>query len=119
MKDKLKTFGLVILSMVGVVLLFFTIIGIGNYIQGINMTTGSVFMFLFPIAVYFSVIYFNKKVNALRSKNFGFGFKNFIANFIFGIGLSIGVLTLALLFAHLYFGVEIEFSGFKTGFYHC
>lgn len=88
MKNKLKTFGRVILSMVGMILLFIIMVGIGNYFQR----------------------------NGLYSKHYGFGFKGFIANFFLGIGLALAVSSLVLLIAKVFIGIDFEFSGLKNDF---
>ena len=117
MKNKLKTFGIILLSMVGLTLLFITIIGIGNYFQGIDQKLiGNIFMVLFPMGVYFAVKIFNRKVNGLHSEKYGFGFKEFIFNFFSGICLAIGIMSLVLLITKLIFGIDIEFIGLKHDF---
>lgn len=117
MKNKLKTSGIIILSMVGMILLFIAIIGIGNYFQGIDQKIiGNLFMGLFPMAVYFAVKIFNSKVNGLNNKKFGFGFKEFIFNYFSGIGLAIGIMSLVFLIAKLMFGIDFVFSGLKNDF---
>ncbi len=117
MRSKLKTFGKVILSMIGMIVLFVGIIGIGNYFQGIDQKLiGNIIVILFPVSVYFAVKIFNKKVNRLNSENYGFGFKNFVGNSLLGIGLAVSITILVLLIAKIFFDVQIEFMGLKNDF---
>lgn len=117
MKNKLKTFGRVILSMVGMILLFIIMVGIGNYFQRNGQKSiGNIFMILFPFVTYFAVKLYNRKINGLYSKHYGFGFKGFIANFFLGIGLALAVSSLVLLIAKVFIGIDFEFSGLKSDF---
>ena len=117
MKNKLKTFGIILLSFIGLILLFLALVGTGNYFQGIDQSLiGNLFMGFFPIAIYFAVKIFNRKVNGLNSKQYGFGFKEFIFNSFLGFGLAIGITSLVLLIAELIFGIDIGFSGLKNDF---
>lgn len=117
MKNKLKTFGIILLSMVGLIFQFITIIGIGNYFQGIDQKLiGNIFMVLFPMGVYFAVKIFNRKVNGLHIEKYGFGLKEFIFNFFSGICLAIGIMSLVLLITKLIFGIDIGFIGLKNDF---
>ena len=76
MKQKLKTIGIILLSMIGMIILFIGVVGIGNYFQSIGQKIiGNLFMILFPILTYLSVKTFNKKINNLNSSSYGFHFK--------------------------------------------
>lgn len=117
MKTKLQTFGTILLSMVGMTLLFILIVGIGNYFQGIGQKTiGNVFMAIFPIATYFVVTLFNRKINKLNDNQCGFGFKHFISNFFLGIGLALVTLLVILLITKAFIDIDIELSGLKNDF---
>lgn len=117
MKNKIKKLGIVFLSMIGMIVLFITLVGIGNYFQSIDLhILGNIFMLLFPVAVYFAVKIFNKRINKLNSKTYGFGFNKFASTFLLGVGLALALQTFVLLISNLFFGVEIEFNGFKNDF---
>ena len=99
------------------IVLFITLVGIGNYFQSIDLhIVGNIFMLLFPVAVYFAVKIFNKRINKLNSKTYGFGFNKFASTFLLGVGLALALQTFVLLISNLFFGVEIEFNGFKNDF---
>jgi membrane protease YdiL (CAAX protease family) len=117
MKNIFKTFGIVILSIIGMIILFIVVIGVGNYFQRIDQNlVGNIFMFLFPMSVYFAVRIFNKKVNRLNSETYGFGFRNFVGNTLQGIGLAIAIMAVVVLIAKMVFGIQVEFMGLKNDF---
>lgn len=117
MKQKLKTIGIILLSMIGMIILFIGVVGIGNYFQSIGQKIiGNLFMILFPILTYLSVKTFNKKINNLNSSSYGFHFKNFGKNILLGIGLAILIVAFGLVISNLFFGIPIRFATLKDGF---
>lgn len=115
MKNKLKAFGRVFLTMIGMFVLFLAVIGIANCFNGIGQKRlGSIITLLFPLAVYFFVMLFNKKVNKLSRNSYGFGFKSFVRNSLLGIGIAILFMGFIILNAYLFFGIEIMFIGLKN-----
>lgn len=118
MNSKIKTVGIIFLSMLSMMLLFVGIVGIGNYFHGIDRkVVGNIFMFLFPLATYVAVILFNAKVNGLSMKNCGFGFKKFLQNSLLGLGLCVVLIVFFLLMATLFSGIEVQFSGLNDNFH--
>lgn len=117
MKNRIKTIGIILLSLLGVLLLFVGVVGIGNILQnnGLNLI-GSLLMLLFPILTFIGVIIFNKKVNKLCLADYGFGVKRFYKNFSIGIAIALIILLLSFVVATIFLDVSFEFVQLKTNF---
>lgn len=117
MKTKLKTLGIIILSTIGVALIFVIIGKTGMCFQDNDQKLiGNIITMLFPVAVYFYVKILNKKINKLSPKNYGFGFKNFLTNILSGIGIALAIMSLVLVLGKTVFGIPIEIIGLKDDF---
>jgi len=116
MNKKLKIIGVLLLSLIGIIALFITVVGLGNYLQNNGYKTlGDIFMFLFPILVYVSVTVFNKKVNGLQISQYGFNLNGFFKNSLLGTLWAFGLMAVVLLVA-IGFGISIQFMPLKDGF---
>jgi len=103
--------------MIGIIILFITVVGIGNYFQNIGQKlVGGIFMFLFLILSYLAVKIFNKKINRLNTDNYGFNFNHFGKNILLGIVLAVFIVTSFLIIANVFFEIPIEFIRLKDGF---
>ena len=117
MNTKLKTIGILLISMIGMLLLFISIVGIGNYFQkNINNTIGNLILMSFSVIVYFAVIFFNKNINKLSASHIGFYFDGFIKSSLLGIGLAIGIMGAVIIVASIFFGIQFEFISLKVDF---
>ncbi|MBV7440343.1 CPBP family intramembrane metalloprotease [Weeksellaceae bacterium TAE3-ERU29] len=117
MKRKVIVLGILLLSVIGMAGLFIGIILLANHIKVLGYKQlGNICMISFPLIVYFGVRLFNRKINKLKAKDYGFGFKNFIKNALTGIGLALIINVIVLLTAYLFFGIQINFMGLKEGF---
>lgn len=103
--------------MIGMIILFITVVGIANYFQNIGQKlVGNIFIFLFILLTYIYVKIFNKKINQLNPESYGFNFKNFGKNVLLGFVLAVLIITIALIIASTFFDIPIEFGGLKKGF---
>jgi CAAX protease family protein len=117
MKQKLKTIRIVLLSLIGMFLLFIGIIGIGNCFQVNQLKTiGNIFMILFPILTYLGVRLFNRRINKLNINQYGFHFKHFFKYFFIGVSFALAMTTIILLISSMFFGIKIRFMGLKSEF---
>lgn len=117
MKQKLKSLGWIILSVAAMLIIFIGLVGIGNYFQGIEQKMlGNLFMLSFPVATYFYVRFFNKKVNKLNARQYGFHFKSFFKNIVLGLGLALIILAIYFIIVEVFFGISVQFMGFKPNF---
>ena len=117
MIKKFKTLGVLLLSTIGIIILLLANSEIGNYFEDINQGIISVILIIpFPILVFLAVGLFNKKINGLTFKNYGFKFQNFATSSLLGIGLAIAIMTITLLIANIFYGIKIEFYGLANDF---
>jgi membrane protease YdiL (CAAX protease family) len=117
MKNKIKTIGIILLSLLGMLLLFIGVVGLGNVLQNNGQKLiGSLFMLLFPILIFIGVKIFNKKVNKLSLADYGFGIKKFVENFSIGIVIALTILALSFVVATNFFGLSFEFVSLKPNF---
>ena len=116
-KNVLKTIGIIILSTLGVLLLFVAVVGSGNYIQEhFNPLLGSLFMILFPVLLYIGIRIFHKKVNKLPVEATGFGFDKFFKNIFIGAGIAIAIMAVNVLLNIIIFDAKFHFISFKESF---
>lgn len=117
MKSVLKTLGIVILSIIGLALLFLGLAETSSFFRSndYKLLANIIFM-MFPILLYFLVILFNRKVNKLNFNEIGFGYKNIFKGISIGLFLTVGVIMLSLLIAKFIFKIEINFVELKDGF---
>jgi len=117
MKNYLKTFGIVLITMAGMILLFICIVGLGNFFQKSDQhLIGNIVMFTFPILTFIYVSAFNKRINKLGLSDIGFDAKNIGKNCLIGAIIAILIHTMAVSFASIFYGVSVNFISLKPDF---
>lgn len=117
MKKIFRTIGIVFLSNIGMLILYIGLYRFSYEFHEVDQDTlGNAMRIFFLISTYLAVRFFNKKVNGLTEKNYGFHFRHFTKNIIIGAFIAIAIFGILFLIANAFFGVQIEFSGLKSGF---
>lgn len=108
----LKLIGLVTLSLAAILLLYFGIELITDYLYDEGYTVLSILSnATMAVAVYFLVRILNKKVNGLSVSDYGFTANGLVKNFLLGVSITIGITSVILLSAYLLSDIRLEFIG--------
>ncbi|MDQ0065278.1 CPBP family intramembrane glutamic endopeptidase [Chryseobacterium lathyri] len=116
-KLKLKTLGVILLTTIGMLILFILIAGSSTYARNnISKWVGNIIVSLLPISVFFYVLIFNRKYNHLSGKAIGFYLHKFFKNIAIGITLAFVMMGVGILVASIVFGVQSEWVALKPNF---
>jgi membrane protease YdiL (CAAX protease family) len=115
LKEAGKTTGLIILSLASIVLVYFAIEPITDYLDEAGyfwlsiLSNASV-----AIIIYFLVRWFNKKVNRLTVDDYGFGIQGVVKKFLIGACLSVLLVSLTLFLTSFFADTEIELLSIRN-----
>lgn len=117
LKQKLRVIGIILLAIICTIILIVSLGAASKHFKALGYNViGNILSFLIVVVTTLGVIIFNKKVNKLGAKDYGFHLKKIDKSIVIGFGVSILIISAVLLIAHIFFNIQTEWIGLKNDF---